>query len=130
MSKEKMSLRAPQGRGNLLPDAGPAEQGLPLLKDGMPCQAFALVPEKEDPAGWQLPHHTKEVKQAAQGKVGYEHTVDWLLLEKSVLLLSRFGDEGRRVTADPELIIQAARHLAGHFRKGGRQIPNALCVLI
>ncbi|MCX6006270.1 MAG: hypothetical protein NTZ34_03300 [Chloroflexi bacterium] len=130
MSKEKMSLRAPQGRGNLLPDAKPAEQDLPLLKDGQPWQAFAIVPEKEDPAGWQLPHHTKEVKRAAQGKVGYEHTVDWLLLEKSVLLLSCFGDEGRRVAADPELIIQAARHLAGHFRKGGRQIPNALCVLI
>ena len=111
-------------------DAQASEQPLPLLKDGMPWQAFAIVPEKEDPGGWQLPHHTKEVKRAAQGKVGYEHTVDWLLLEKSVLLLSRFGDEGRRITADPELIIQAARHLAGHFRKGGRQIPNALCVLI
>jgi hypothetical protein len=117
------------------------EQPLPMLKDGMPWQAYAIVPEKEEPAGWQLPHHTKEVKRAAQaggraggpdriGKVGYEHTVDWMLLEKSVLLLSRFGDEGRRVTADPELIIQGARHLAGHFRKGGRQIPNALCVLI
>jgi hypothetical protein len=106
------------------------EQPLPMLKDGMPWQAYAIVPDKEEPAGWQLPHHTKEVKRAAQGKVGYEHTVDWMLLEKSVLLLSRFGDEGRRVTADPELIIQGARHLAGHFRKGGRQIPNALCVLI
>jgi hypothetical protein len=118
------------GRGNLLQDDEPTEQGLPLLKDGLPCQAYAIIQDKEDPAGWQLPHHTKEVKRAAQGKVGYEHTVDWLLLEKSVILLSRFGDEGRRVTADPELIIQAARHLAGHFRKAGRQIPAALCVLI
>jgi len=114
---------------NNLPDPE-EEKDLPLLKDGLPVQAYAIAPDKEDPSGWQLPHHTKEVKRAAQGKVGYEHTVDWLLLEKSVQLVSRFGDEGRRVTADPELIIQAARHMAAHFRKGGRQIPTALCVLI
>jgi hypothetical protein len=106
------------------------EQPEPLVKDGLPWQAFAIVPDKEDAAGWQLPHHSKEVKRAIAGKVGTEHPVDWMLLEKAALLLSRFGDEGRRVNADPELIIQAARHLAGHFRKGGRQIPNALCVLI
>ena len=107
-----------------------AEQDIPLIKDGLPWQGFAIVPDREDPAGWQLPHHTKEVKRAAQGKVGYEHTVDWMLTEKAVTLLSRFGWEGQRVNADPELIIQAARHLAGHYRKAGRQIPNALCVLI
>lgn len=106
------------------------EKDLPLLKDGLPWQGYAIVPDKEDPDGWQLPHHSREVKRAAIGKVGYEHTVDWLLLEKAVTLLSRFGYEGRRVTADPELIIQAARHLAGHYRKAGRQIPNTLCVLI
>ena len=101
-----------------------------LLKDGLPWQAFAIVPDKDDPATWQLPHHTREVKKAIRGKIGYEHTVDFMLLDKATLLLSRFGDEGRRVTADPELIIQAARHLAGHYRKVGRQIPNTLCVLI
>ena len=106
------------------------EKDMPLLKDGLPSQGFAIVPDKERPDGWQLPHHTREVKRAVQGKVGYEHTVDWLLLDKAVLLLSRFGNEGRRITADPELIIQAARHLAGHYKKAGRQIPDALCVLI
>jgi len=100
------------------------------LQNGLPWQGFAIVPDKEDPQGWQLPHHTREVKRAVLGKVGYEHTVDWLLLEKAALLLSRFGDEGRRVSADPELIIQAARHLAAHYRKAGRQIPPSLCVLI
>ena len=102
----------------------------PPLKDGLPWQGFAIVPDKQDPAGWQLPHHTREVKRAAIGKVGYEHTVDWLLLGKAVMLLSRFGDEGKRVTADPELIIQGARHLAGHYKKAGRCVPDALCVLI
>ena len=101
-----------------------------LLKDGLPHQAYAIVGDPRSPDTWQLPHHTRQVSRAAQGKVGYEHTVDWLLLEKAVLLLSRYGDEGRRVTADPELIIQAARHLAGHYRKAGRQIHTTLCVLI
>ena len=39
------------------------------LKDGLPRQAFAIVPDEKDPAGWQLPHHTREVKRAAAGKV-------------------------------------------------------------
>jgi hypothetical protein len=138
MSKTKddktVIARTPAGgRGNLIDSEDPIEtqeKEIPLLKDGLPLQAYAIALDKEDPAGWQLPHHTKEVKRAVAGKIGYEHTVDWLLLEKSVQLISRFGDEGRRVTADPDLIIQAARHLAAHFRKGGRQIPVSLCVLI
>ena len=102
----------------------------PPLKDGLPWQGFAIVPDKQDPAGWQLPHHTREVTRAAIGKVGYEHTVDWPLLEKAVLSLSRQGIDGKRVAAAPWLIIEAARHLAAHYRKAGRQIPDALCVLI
>ena len=101
-----------------------------LLKDGLPWQAFAIVPDKDDPQSWQLPHHTREVKKAVRGKIGYEHTVDFMLLDKATLLVSRYGDEGKRVTADPELILQAARHLAGHYRKAGRQIPNILCALV
>ncbi len=101
----------------------------PPLKDGLPWQGFAIAPDKDNSETWQLPHHTVGVQRAASG-AACERTVDWLLLEKAVLLLSRFGDEGRRVTADPELVIQAARHLAGHYRKAGRQVPDALCVLI
>jgi len=106
------------------------QEQVPLLKDGLPWQAYAIVPDKADPQSWQLPHHTREVKRAVIGKIGYEHTVDWLLLEKAVLLISRYGIEGQRVTADPELILQAAHHLAAHYRKAGQQIPNALCALI
>ena len=102
----------------------------PLLKGGLPWQGFAIVTDTEKPDTWQLPHHTKEVKRAARGKVFHEHTVDFKLAEKAAILLSRFGDDGKRVTADPELIIAAARHLAGHYRRAGRQIPDILCVLI
>ena len=103
---------------------------IPIIKDGLPYQAFAIVPDKYDFTTWQLPHHTRSIKKAVRGKIGYEHTVDFTLLDKATLLLSRYGDEGKRVTADPELIIEAARHLAGHYRKAGRQIPDTLCVLI
>jgi hypothetical protein len=43
-------------------------------------------------------------------------------------LISRYGIDGCRVIADPELIIAAAKHLAGHYRKAGKPIPTALCV--
>ncbi len=106
-------------------------RSVPPLKDGLPFQAFAFVGDRESPDTWLLPHHTRAVKKAAAGKIGYEHTVDWQQLEHCTLLLSRQGVDGRRVTAgEPGRIIAAARHLAGHYRKAGRQIPDALCVLI
>lgn len=111
-------------------DDSEQENSIPVLQDGLPRQAFALVGDVELPGTWQLPHHTKVVKRAVIGKIGYEHTVDWPLLEKSVLSLSRQGIDGRRVVAEPWLIIEAARHLAAHYRKAGRQIPDVLCVLI
>jgi hypothetical protein len=106
------------------------DNSMPLLQDGLPRQAFAIVEDPDLPGTWQLSHHTKLVKRAVVGKIGYEHTVDWQLLEKSVLSLSRQGIDGKRVVASPHLIIDAARHLAAHYRKAGRQIPDALCILI
>ena len=95
-----------------------------LQKDGLPIHAYAIRPDEYDVSTWQLPHHTSSVIQDA------ESPVDWPLAEKAVLLLSMAGDEGRRISADPELIIEAARHIAGHFRAAGRSLPVALCVLI
>jgi len=115
----------PKRKTVITPKNAPA----PLFKDGLPLQAFAIM-DSNDPAQWQLPHHNKQVIRALSGHIGIERTVDWQLLEKAVLLLSRYGDEGRCVIADPQLIINAARHLAGHYRAAGRQIPTALCVLI
>ena len=106
------------------------ENNTPPLQEGLPRQAYAIVEDPEMPGTWQLPHHTKLVKRAVIGKIGYEHTIDWPLLERAVLLLSRFGLEGKRAVAEPSQIIEAARHLAAHYRKAGRQIPDALCVLI
>ena len=102
-----------------------APQEPKLFKDGLPIDAYAIREDEYDTATWQLPHHTKDI-----GRKPVEQTVDFEALEHCTLLLSRWGDQGVRCHADPELIILAARHLAGHYRSAGRQIPVALCVLI
>ena len=105
-----------------IPSDAPAT---PLLsRDGLPVLAFAIAPDPADPAEWQLPHHTVQVLKDVEG------SVDWTLLETATALLSLQGDEGRRVSADPALIIDAARHIAGHYREASKPIPTALCVLI
>ncbi len=89
-----------------------------LFKNSLPIDAYAIREDEYDTSTWQLPHHTTS------------KAVDFALLDHATLLLSRWGDQGVRCHADPELIILAARHLADHYRAAGRQIPVALCVLI
>ena len=101
------------------------QEALPL-----PYQAYAIVPDPNKLLGWQLPHHTKLVRRAVAGKIGYEHTIDWQQLELCVQLVSRAGADGRRVQADPGDIIRGARHLASHYIKAGKPVPDALAVLI
>ena len=86
--------------------------------------AFAIFADVDDTSTWQLPHHTQTLGSPAKD----EQTVDWLLADRAVLLISRGGIDGQRVVAEPELIIAAAKHLAGHYRANGRPIPTALCV--
>jgi hypothetical protein len=102
-----------------------APENLKLFKDGLPITAYAIREDEYDTATWQLPHHTRDVSRKP-----VEKTVDFVLLDHAALLLSRWGVNGVRCHADPELIILAARHLADHYRAAGRQIPVALCVLI
>jgi hypothetical protein len=100
------------------------------VPDTLPWQAYALVANKEQPATWQLPHHTRQVHRAVKGKIGYEHTLDWELISQAVQLVSLRGIEGRRVNAEPEQIIDAARHLAIHYQKAGKPLPLSLAVLV
>ena len=95
-----------------------------LSKAGLPIDAYAIRPDEYDVFTWQLPHHTSTVFKDV------EASVDWPLIEKATLLLSMAGDEGQRISADPELIIEAARHIASHYRRAGKSVPIALCVLI
>ena len=106
------------------------QPNLSAASGGLPWQAFAIVGDKTDPATWKLPHHTRQIYRAVKGHMGYEHTVDWENIPLMVQYLSRQGLEGQRVIADELQILAAAAHLASHYRKAGKSIPDALAVLI
>jgi hypothetical protein len=99
-------------------------------KEGLPREAFAIVGDPEDPATWKLPHHTKVIFRYLRGRIDLEKTVDWDRMPAAVAALSPGGYRGERVQASNEDIIQAARHLAGHYEKAGKPIPDTLGVLV
>ena len=103
---------------------------VPLLKDGLPRQAFAIVEDPDCPSTWHLPHHTEEVMQAVTSRVSYERSVDWVLIAKAIVQLSRPGIDGCYVVSDRRLSLEAACHLASHYHKAGRRVPYALCICI
>jgi hypothetical protein len=99
-------------------------------KEGLPKEAFAIVGDPQDPETWKLPHHTKEIGRAGKGRLDIEKTVDWERMPAAVAALSRGGYRGERVQASPEDIIAAARHLAAHYEKANKPIPETLGALI
>ena len=101
-----------------------------VLKDGFPYQAFAVALDRVDQRTWHLLHHTRMVNKAIKGKVGYEHTVDWQLMESAVAMLSRYGYYGEHMQASEGEKLLAAKHLASHYSKAGRRLPDALAVLV
>jgi len=101
-----------------------------ITKEGLPREAFAIVGDPDDPETWKLPHHTRAIFRALQGRLDIEKTVDWDRMPAAVAALGRGGYRGERVQADPEEIIKAARHLARHYEKAGKRVPDTLGVLI
>lgn len=101
-----------------------------LTKEGLPKEAFAIVEDPENPDTWKLPHHTKSIFRALQGRLDIEKTVDWDRMPAAVAALSRGGYRGQRVQADPEDIIRAARHLAAHYEKAGKPTPDTLAAIM
>ena len=106
------------------------KEGLPKTKEDLPWQAFAVVADRDDPDTWKLRHHTKGINKAIKGKIGIEHTVDWERMPAAVAALSPGGHRGQRVQATEGEVISAARHLANHYRKADKSIPDTLAVLI
>ncbi|MBA7596050.1 hypothetical protein ES703_07030 [subsurface metagenome] len=104
--------------------------GLGKLKGGLPLEAFAIVGDPEDPETWKLPHHTRAIFRALAGKLDIERTVDWDRMPAAVAALSPGGYRGQRVEATAEQILHAARHLASHYQKAGRELPHTLEALI
>ena len=100
-------------------------------------EAFAIVGDPQNPKTWLLPHHNREIFRPLHGQVDkeqialrIERTVDWSQMPICVAGLSRYGHHGERVKASPEEIIHAARHLAKHYRKAGKPVPDTLGALI
>ena len=108
----------------------PIKEGLPETKEGLPKEAFAIVGDSEDTETWKLPHHKKSIFRALQRKLDMEKTVDWERMPAVVAALSPKGYRGQRVDANPEDILRAAKHLAGHYRKADKPLPDTLAALV
>jgi len=102
---------------------------LTKTKECLPEEAFAIVDDPDDPETWKLLHHKKSIFRAIKGKVDVEKTVDWGLMPAAVAALSRRGQRRQRADASPEEIISAARHLANHYRKADKPLPDILAAL-
>ena len=107
-----------------------AKEGLHKTKEGLPEEAFAIVSDPEDIDTWKLPHHEKSILRALRGKLDIEQTVDWGGVDVAVAVLSPRKRGEQRIEATPETIIEAARHLAAHYRKADRPLPDILAALI
>jgi hypothetical protein len=105
-------------------------EALAKTKEGLPKEAFAIVGDPNDPDTWKLPHHKSSISRALKGKLDIEKTVDWERMPAAVAALSPAGYRGRRVDASPEQILQAAKHLADHYRKAGKPLPDTLAALV
>jgi len=99
-------------------------------REGLPREAFAIVGDPEDPSTWKLPHHTEAIFRALRGRLDVEKTVDWDRMPAAVAALSPGGYRGRQVDATREERVKAACHLANHYRKADKDIPDALRALI
>ncbi len=105
-------------------------EGLPKTKEGLPEEAFAIVEDPENPATWKLPHHKKSIFRALRGRLDIEQTVDWERMPSAVAALSPRGFRGQRLDASPEQILQAAKHLAAHYRQADKPLPDILAALV
>lgn len=105
-------------------------KSLPKTKENLPKEAFAIVGDSEDPDTWQLPHHNKSIFRAMRGRFDVEKTVDWAQMVHAVAVLLPSGHGGRRIAASPEEILAAAGHLAAHYRKAGKPLPDVLAALV
>jgi hypothetical protein len=98
-------------------------------KNGLPREAFAIVGDVENPDTWRLPHHRRGIVPALKSGLDVERTVDWRQMAVAVSALSPLIP-AKRVPASPEEVLQAALHLAEHYRKGNRPLPDILAALV
>ena len=106
------------------------EEGLARTKEGLPKEAFAIVGDAEDLDTWKLPHHKRSIFRALKGRFDIEKTVDWDMMPAAVAALSRGRYREQRVDASPEEILKAAKHLATHYQKADKSLPDTLAALV
>ena len=99
-------------------------------RDGLPAAAFAIVGDTADPSTWRLPHHTRAIFKTLAGRLNVEKTVDWDGVAVAVTALSPRNRGEKRIGASPEEVIGAVRHLADHYRKAGKSLPDILAALV
>ena len=103
---------------------------VPETRDELPEEAFAIVGNSANPETWKLPHHKKSIIKALRGKIDIEKTVDWEFMSFAVAALSRRSRPEERVDAAPHQILQAAQHLAAHYREAREPLPDILAALV
>jgi len=95
-----------------------------ITREGLPKEAFAIVGDPEDPGTWKLPHHTRVIFRALQGRLDLEKTVDWDRMPAAVAALSRGGYRGERVQATPDQSLRAPGPLAATIKRPINPCPT------
>jgi len=112
----------------MVPEAAMAKRTKRTKRD-LPREAFAIVGDADNPDTWRLPHHKRSIIRALKGDLDIERTVDWSQVAAAASAPSPLN-MGKRVPASPEEILGAAIHLAGHYRKGNKSLPDILAALV
>ena len=107
-----------------------AKKTLFRSKDGLPVEAFAIAGNPTDIDTWRLPHHKKSIRRVRKDEIDIEETVDWEMVSAAVSALLPGRNRAMRFDAGPEDILKAAGHLADHYRKAGKPLPDILAALL
>ena len=105
------------------------KNGLTHTETGLPAEAFAIVGDRKDPETWKLPHHKRSIVKARWSRLDIEQTVDWRQMGLAVSALSPRICGEDRLYAGPEDTLEAACHLAEHYRKAGKPLPDTLAAM-
>ncbi len=68
------------------------------------------------------------IARLAERETGEE--IDWKDIERQVRQLSRAGNDGVRLQAEPEQILAEAQRLARIYGKAGKPLPDTLAALV
>ncbi|MDZ4247364.1 MAG: hypothetical protein U1D67_09635 [Dehalococcoidia bacterium] len=102
------------------------KEPLMSFKDGLPMQAFAVIGVKHDNRTWELPHHSLSVLKDHRRGFSLEKSVDWEFMEIAVSRMALGDYRYDPLVVLPEAKIEAARHMAAHYRAAGKPVPDIL----